>query len=102
MSTDSPWQAKRHLALAGMVVGALLVASGLALTFYGVVESQHLNENLGNADLLQHLQRTALAMTIGLVLIPVGAVLFIAMIIWRRRLRAFVPPPLPPAPGSLP
>jgi protein-S-isoprenylcysteine O-methyltransferase Ste14 len=102
MSLESPWKSKRRLALAGMIVGSILVTAGLLLTFYGVVESQHLNENLANAELVQNLQRAALALTVGVVLIPVGAVLFIAMIIWRRRLGAFVPPPLPKAPGTLP
>lgn len=93
-------KAKRNWLIAGMIVGALFGISpvfGILGAFFGMNRAFETLGSSGIADpskLSDDIGITLLSTAAGLVLFPVGAVIFTISFVFYMRLRAKEPPPL--------
>ena len=94
-------KAKRRLLIAGMAVGSLLMLSpfiGLLGTVLGMARAFETLESSGTADpqvLSSNIGEVLVSTAAGVLLLPVGLIVFIPSLILFCRLPASSPPPLP-------
>jgi biopolymer transport protein ExbB/TolQ len=96
---------KRHLSLAGMIAGAILMTSpilGLAGTVFGMTRAFNQLGSTGVGDpavVSDSIGTTLFSTFLGMALLPVGLVLFSISLILFLRYRTSNPPSLPLTPS---